>query len=268
MGTYIYGLTDPDTQEIKYIGKSDTPKKRLNQHITDSIGQERKNKKEAWIKSLLNKGLKPNLIIIEKVSDNWQEREKYWIAKYKEQLKNESNGGDGNEGYTHTKESREKMKPSWIKKGQRLSKATEFKKGHFVSKERRKQMSETMKNRKYSKETLKRMSIAQKKSAKTRNLSEKMKGNKYAIGTKWSKERRENQIKIMTGQKRSKETRKKMSLSASKPAIQYDINGNFIREWESAKVAAKELNISYTAINQNLKNHSFTSGGFIWKYKT
>jgi hypothetical protein len=52
-----------------------------------------------------------------------------------------------------------------------------------------------------------------------------------------------------------------------KSIIQYDIQGNIIKEWESGKDAARELNINYKGINNCLRNKSKSSAGFIWKYK-
>ena len=52
------------------------------------------------------------------------------------------------------------------------------------------------------------------------------------------------------------------------PVLQCDKNtGEVIKEWKGSKVAAIELNIRDTAINNNLKGLSSSSGGFIWKYK-
>lgn len=52
------------------------------------------------------------------------------------------------------------------------------------------------------------------------------------------------------------------------PVLQCDKKtGEVIKEWKGSKVAAIELNIRDTAINNNLKGLSSSSGGFIWKYK-
>lgn len=52
-----------------------------------------------------------------------------------------------------------------------------------------------------------------------------------------------------------------------KPTLQYDLNGNLIKEWDFAKQAAIELGLSYQSINHCLLGKSKTSFGFIWKYK-
>jgi hypothetical protein len=52
-----------------------------------------------------------------------------------------------------------------------------------------------------------------------------------------------------------------------KPIIQYDLQGNIIHEWESAKYAANQLNFAQSNINACLKNKCKTYKKFIWKYK-
>ena len=52
------------------------------------------------------------------------------------------------------------------------------------------------------------------------------------------------------------------------PILQCDKKTGFvIKEWPSAIHATQELNISNTAINNNLRGLSSSSGGYIWKYK-
>lgn len=92
--TFIYGLTEKGTKEIKYVGKSNNPKRRMQQHVCDSAS--RKTPKDYWIQSVLKKGCEIDLIIIEEVEYNsWEEKEKYWINFYKNKIKNCSEGGHG-----------------------------------------------------------------------------------------------------------------------------------------------------------------------------
>lgn len=51
------------------------------------------------------------------------------------------------------------------------------------------------------------------------------------------------------------------------PILQYDLEGNFIKEWESVREAAKSLGMSHGNISCVLKKKRKTAGGFIWKYK-
>ena len=50
-----------------------------------------------------------------------------------------------------------------------------------------------------------------------------------------------------------------------KPVLQYDIHGNFIKEWSSVIDAKKTLKIYSIEKCANFKRKS--AGGFIWRYK-
>lgn len=93
----IYTLNCPITNEVKYIGKTESElSKRLNQHL---YYIKKVNKKNNWIKSLLKKDLKPKIELLEEVElDDWQFWEMYWISQFKAwgfNLKNSSEGGMG-----------------------------------------------------------------------------------------------------------------------------------------------------------------------------
>lgn len=57
---------------------------------------------------------------------------------------------------------------------------------------------------------------------------------------------------------------------SSKPVLQYDLNGNFIREWECMRQVERELGLCSTSIQHCCKrpDRYKTSGGFIWRYAT
>ena len=52
-----------------------------------------------------------------------------------------------------------------------------------------------------------------------------------------------------------------------KPVLQYDLNGNFIKEWNSITHASKILNITTGDICKIAQGKGNHAGGFIWKYK-
>lgn len=60
---------------------------------------------------------------------------------------------------------------------------------------------------------------------------------------------------------------KKMSKAKSKPILQYTKDGIFIKEWDSATTASKELNISQGNITECCKGKRKSASGFIWRYK-
>lgn len=49
--------------------------------------------------------------------------------------------------------------------------------------------------------------------------------------------------------------------------IQYDLKGNFIKEWTSAKEIQRELNINAASIGKVLNGKRLSAGGFQWKRK-
>jgi group I intron endonuclease len=53
-----------------------------------------------------------------------------------------------------------------------------------------------------------------------------------------------------------------------KPILQYDLEGNFIKEWEGTKVAAAYLGCDPTTITANLRGITKKGYGYIWKRKT
>ncbi len=109
---YIYGLIEPDTELIRYIGKSERPEERLRDHINDKSHCHRTN----WIKSLKARELEPQLVIIEagRGEYSWQVAEKYWIKYAKDNdwpLVNSTDGGDG--VLNLSGESKERMLKTW-----------------------------------------------------------------------------------------------------------------------------------------------------------
>lgn len=55
--------------------------------------------------------------------------------------------------------------------------------------------------------------------------------------------------------------------SSSKAVLQYDLNGNFIKEWMSAADATRSFNKKRSSIDKVARNEEKTCFGFIWKYK-
>jgi hypothetical protein len=108
----IYGLFDPRTGELKYVGKAANGLVRCFSHLCPSSLRDR-TKKNGWLKSLLKKGLRPEWDVIERAPlESLSEREQFWIAYFKFigcDLLNMTPGGDGHHGRIWTPELRAKM---------------------------------------------------------------------------------------------------------------------------------------------------------------
>lgn len=78
--TYLYTLADPDTGEVRYVGKSDQPARRLRQHLEHPSNPAMAR----WLGSLQTAGKAPQMEIIEAVaSSDWPEREARQIWRYR-----------------------------------------------------------------------------------------------------------------------------------------------------------------------------------------
>jgi NUMOD3 motif len=108
----------------------------------------------------------------------------------------------------------------------------------------------------------------------------------FLIGRKQSEETKQKRLESRRGYKHSEETRVKISnshkgkktakehleklykgqiIANSKPILQYDLDGNLIKEWQSATIASKEFGLHPTSIRHCVQGKTKTSGGFIWK---
>ena len=75
----IYGLTDPRTGCIRYIGQSTDPARRLAGHCWEA--KREKHHRARWIIGLLKLGLKPLLEVLEEVPDEQADDvERFWIS--------------------------------------------------------------------------------------------------------------------------------------------------------------------------------------------
>lgn len=153
---YIYALCEPDTNVIRYIGKSTNPRRRLLNHMNDNGKCHRTN----WLQSLKRRGKVPGLMIIERIEIfkeddgsvpqwDWQWSERYWIALGRHlgwPLVNGTDGGDGVKGLSA--EARSRISSAWI--------------GRKHSEETKKKIGERSKGRKHTDEHKSRISTMMK----------------------------------------------------------------------------------------------------------
>jgi len=229
---FIYTLEHPITKKIRYIGKTEQKlNKRLIAHIYES--KRKNNHRNNWIFSLYEKNIKPIISLIDTVDEvDWEFWEKYWISQFKSWNFTLVNGTEGGRDYKHSKESKEKIK-----------KATSGKNHYFYGK-------------KHTKETREKISLG-------------LIGNTSAKGFKHTKETcakvSRNSAKFWLGKKRSEETKRKISKKNSNPILQFKLDGEFIKKFNSISEIEEELNIKRYGIYDCLINRTKTSHGFIWK---
>jgi hypothetical protein len=122
----------------------------------------------------------------------------------------------------------------------------------FFSQESKDKKSKSMLGKTHTQET--KLKISQSSKGKTHTKETKSKISKSKKGKRINCNRTLHHKNIL------KEIK-------SIPIIQYDINGNFIKEWTSTQEAANSYNIQKRHICNALNGRSQTSNGFIWKYK-
>ena len=254
--TFIYSLSDPRTGHVRYIGKSNNPKRRLvGGHLPSIHDKRNKTKKRSWLKNVIDSGNRPILEIIDVVScEEWEFWESYYISLYRSwgfNLTNLTNGGGGslggswNKGRRHSVETIEKIKER--RKHQKVIRRVINEKEREKCREAIKILHEKRKGQKDSEETkLKRgksVSISLKKS--------------YSEGriTAWNK-----------GKKMDKEFILK-NYPFKKPVVKLSLENVLIDTYNSAAEAAKtDATYSKSKIGKCCLKKQSTHRGFRWLF--
>jgi len=257
---FIYGLIDPTTNQLRYIGKSLNPKVRLRRHIADINLHD--SHKDRWLKKLIKNNFKPELIIVDEVLPNeWQFWEIHYIEYFKFigcSLTNSTIGGDqppSTKGRPHTEESRKKMSNN--KKGKPIPWLNN---GKGITEKHKNNISKSLKGRLSKKKGKNYIEIYGKEKSDIirHRLSESHKG--IYLG--------ENHP--MFGKKHSEETLNKIKEKRKQQKVlkieQYDINGFLIKEWDFIKDILEKYNISRDSFNRIIKN-SILYKECLWKKK-
>jgi hypothetical protein len=132
----IYGLKDPFTNEIRYIGKSVNGLDRPKEHFKP-CNLKGNTHKINWIKSVLNRNKRPEIVIIEEYnnSEDLFAAEAFWINYYKlnGNITNCTDGYEGTLGREYSEETKRKIgeKTSLRMKGQPLPEGMKIAKEHI-----------------------------------------------------------------------------------------------------------------------------------------
>lgn len=162
MEQFVYMLVESDRPF--YVGKAKNLRKRKTTHISKARHSKENYPIYNKIRKLLKNKTSFEIVAIEDglTEDNVDERERYWIKKYREnghKLYNVSEGGEGGKGFTS--ETIEKIRKAHI--GQKISpetrrKISEARKGMIFSEEHKRNLSKAWKNRVVTEETKRKMS--------------------------------------------------------------------------------------------------------------
>jgi hypothetical protein len=118
----IYGLVDPRTDEVFYVGlTTKSAQHRLNSHVRESLKADPKKRtyKQNKICAILSEDLTPSAVVLEESADwsidDLKTAEKRWIKLLKSNglsLCNLTDGGDGNQGWIPSPETIERLRVS------------------------------------------------------------------------------------------------------------------------------------------------------------
>lgn len=190
----IYGLYDPRTEKLRYIGQTVRPlKERLKYHLSKhnlAVSQTRCSK---WLRSLMSFGLRPLVKVLEEAEsrEHLDALEIDLIRQARgngEELVNHADGGLSASGYSLGEDFRRAV-------SERMS-------GRKVSPETRAKLSAANKGKKLSYETREKMSLARKGKKLTQEHKAKLsKARKGRPGRPHTEARKAHMSSIMTGRR-------------------------------------------------------------------
>jgi DNA polymerase III psi subunit len=227
MSAYVYRHIRLDKNEPFYIG--------IGRTENYSRAYNKVQRSNQW-KSIASNGYEIEILFDDLTWEQACEKEKEFIKLYGRidkkngTLINFTDGGEGIVNYVYTEEARKKISLAQMgNQNWKLRNPTDEWKRKIAEKNKGKKRTQEFKDK----------------------LSASMKGEKnHNYGKKLSEQHRQRII----------ETRER------KPVLQFDLNGNFIKEWSSKKECMRsgfnELGI-WGCCNNTRKTHM----GYIWKYK-
>jgi len=273
---YIYTLSDPSTMEIRYVGQTNEPKRRFNDHISSSINESSDSYdtyKARWIRKILNNNLLPIMTIIDSCRSFEQSNKLERI--YVENLTKDgyrltnSHVTDVTEFSVETRK-----KISSAKKGKTLEEIVGLEK----SLELKEYYSERMKlnNPNRSNDTL-----VKEKISNTLKEHFSTPENHWAYGKKMTDDHNEklrqaklnNPNNVGNRKPRTDEQKEKIRKSIlgrkieRHKILQYDLGNNLIKEWKSLReIENHDSTLKRNQISKCCKGEKDFYAGFIWKF--
>ena len=273
---YIYTLSDPSTMEIRYVGQTNEPKRRFNDHISSSINESSESYdtyKARWIRKVITNNLLPIMNIVDSCR-SFEESNKVERI-YVENLTKDgcrltnSHVTDVTEFSVETRK-----KISSAKKGKTLEEIVGLEK----SLELKEYYSERMKlnNPNKSNDTL-----VKEKISNTLKEYFSTPENHWAYGKKMTDDHNEklrqaklnNPNNVGNRKPRTDEQKEKIRKSIlgrkvqRHKILQYDLDDNLIKEWKSLReIENNNSTLKRNQISKCCKGEKDFYGGFIWKF--
>jgi len=232
----IYSLSDPRTNEIRYIGRTiQDLKHRLNNHLSgvrikNKNGQF-KSEKEKWFHELLSCNLQPiieEIDCVECKEDEIPLIEDYWIEQFKVW------------GFNLTNSSLNRYDNIFINSVLSKNIYKYDLKGNYLAS--------------YNSIAEATRSLSKKLNSRS-NIKRAAENNKSALGFMWSYHKVDSLIEY------------KFEF-ATEPLIAYNKEGNFVGVFKSAREASRQLKISYKHISSCAKGKRPICEGYMFRYFT
>lgn len=274
---YIYTLSDPSTMEIRYVGQTNDPKRRFNDHISSSINESSdsyETYKARWIRKVISNNLSPIMNIIDTCNsiEESNRLERDYVDRFTTEGVKLTNS-HVNDVTEFSLQTREKI--SNAKKGKKLEEIVGLEKSielkaYYSEKTR-------LNNPNKSNDPLVREKISN-------TLKEYFedKENHWAYGLRMTDEHNEklrlaklnNPKNVGNRKPRTEEQKEKIrnSIKGKKvnrsQIIQYDLEMNLIKIWKSLReIERTDSSLSRSQIAKCCKEEKNSYAGFIWKYK-
>lgn len=230
---YIYGLFDPRTGMLRYVGKTRDLERRLINHLVPARLKANSHK-NAWLRGLLRDGYRPVIEALEETTPaDWPSAERFWITYMRAigcPLTNGNDGGIGahnptpetraktgakRRGQQHSEEARAKMSASQKRRMQdpvereknaarlRANRPRTTTKGRNMTPEQRQRISEAQMGRVLSAEHRAKISAANKGRKPTPEAVER--GRQANLGRRATPETRAKQSAAHAGKPFSEE---------------------------------------------------------------
>lgn len=243
----VYGLVDPRTLMVRYVGKSTSGMRRPRQHCSPSSMMDSTHRTR-WIKALLRYHLCYRIVVLEyaKTPDALGALECWWIAYGRAcdwPLTNATNGGDGTCGYKHTDETKDVLRQrastrTYVMSKLHKQRVIEASTGRVKSAAELALMRAAATGRVKSAEELAKMSAA---STAAMNPGRRAKIGDQHRGSKHTEETKQRIREVLTGRVVSQETRDKLRRTST---------GRVFSVESRRKMSASQLGRKHTALSR------------------